>query len=109
MQTKGKEFRSSFDQAFRSADRDECAQTDYELAQRKVELLERKSKVWRTFIGRETVATIIGGMLLLVLAGSLIIAMFIGTEISEIVTNSFLVLLGYFFGQSTARVSQTDR
>jgi hypothetical protein len=31
------------------------------------------------------------------------VAMFVGTEPTEVVTSAFLLILGYFFGQATGR------
>jgi len=39
----------------------------------------------------------------------MIIAMFSGTTVSEIVSNAFLVILGYFFGQAVReRVEKSE-
>ena len=69
----------------------------------KIEIFERRSRVWLTLIERESVATIIGGVLLILLVLAQLIAMFTGTESPEIVSNAFLIILGYFFGQSVSR------
>lgn len=71
----------------------------------KLELLERRSAVWRSFLERESAATIIGAVLLVILAISLIAAMFVGTPVPEIVSSAFLLVLGYFFGQTTHELS----
>jgi hypothetical protein len=63
-------------------------------------LSERKSAMHRKWLERESVASIIGALLLLSLGIALIIAMFTHTIASQIVTSSFLLILGYFFGQS---------
>jgi hypothetical protein len=76
-----------------------------ELAKLQTELFERRSKVWQGFLERESVATIVGAFLLVVMALVLMVAMFYGTKSSEIVNNSFLVILGYFFGQATNRAT----
>jgi hypothetical protein len=34
---------------------------------------------------------------------ALVVAMFVGTTATAVVTNAFLLILGYFFGQSVAR------
>ena len=65
-----------------------------------VELKERKSAIYRSWLERESVASIIGALLLLSLGTALIISMFTHTIAPEIVTSSFLLILGYFFGQA---------
>jgi len=65
-----------------------------------VELKERKSAMYRSWLERESVASIIGALLLLSLGTALIISMFTHTIAPEIVTSSFLLILGYFFGQA---------
>jgi hypothetical protein len=71
-----------------------------------VELKERRSKIYKSLLERETVAGLIGPVLLLLLALSLVVAMFTHTRITDTVANSFLLILGYFFGQSTSREAQ---
>lgn len=66
----------------------------------KLALLERRHKIWLSFLGKESVATIIGALLLLLIAVVQIVLIFAGLQPSETLNNSFLLLLGYFFGQS---------
>jgi len=68
-----------------------------------VEIKERKSAMYRKWLERESVASIIGSLLLLAFGVSLIVTMFTATAPTEIVTSTFLVILGYFFGQATSR------
>lgn len=70
-----------------------------------ITILERRLQAWQSFLQRESVATIVGSLLLFVIAVSLLIAMFKGVATSEIINNSFLVILGYFFGQTVSRSS----
>jgi len=69
-----------------------------------VELFERRSKVWQSFLARESVATTVGGLLLILITIALLIAMFLNVQIPALVNNAFLVILGYFFGQATGKV-----
>ena len=62
-----------------------------------------RSEVWRSFLERESVATIVGAILLVTLTVTLVTAMFIGTAASDVVSSSFLLILGYFFGQTASR------
>jgi hypothetical protein len=70
-----------------------------------IEIRERRSAIYRSFLERESVASVVGAMLLLALAATLIVAMFTHVATSEVITNAFLLILGYFFGQATARSS----
>lgn len=72
------------------------------LEQHRIDGLERKSKIWLSFLQRESAASIIGGMVLLMVTVALIGGMIFGAE-SQILSNGFLVILGYFFGQSSSK------
>jgi hypothetical protein len=71
-----------------------------------VELKERRSAIYRSWIERESIASIVGAILLLGLGIAIVVAMFVGTTVTEVVTGSFLVILGYFFGQTTNKRSE---
>ena len=68
-----------------------------------IELRERRSAIYRSFLERESVASVVGAFLLLALGVTLIIGMFTHVAASEIITSSFLLILGYFFGQASTR------
>lgn len=70
------------------------------------EISERKARTWQSFLRRELIATVVGSLLLLVLAIAQLIAMFYKVQTTEIVNNAFLIILGYFFGQTISRASQ---
>ncbi|HEX6477600.1 MAG TPA: hypothetical protein VF043_02055 [Ktedonobacteraceae bacterium] len=76
--------------------------------QTRAEIDMKKSKVrtemWQSFLVRESVATIVGGFLLITITIILLIAMFFKLATPDTINNSFLVILGYFFGQATNRV-----
>ncbi|NUW02349.1 hypothetical protein [Streptomyces sp. CAI 127] len=76
-------------------------QRERELALLKVQLSERRWKLRSAQLARESVTPMIGATLLVGLAVTLIVAMFAKVEVSALVSNSFLIVLGYFFGQST--------
>lgn len=76
-----------------------------ELSRLRMELFERRSKVWLSFLERESVATIVGAFLLTIITFTHIVAIFTKVPTSDILNNSFLVILGYFFGQSVARAN----
>lgn len=65
-----------------------------------VEVKERTSAMRRAWFERESVASIVGALLLISLGAAVIISMFTHTAASQIVTSSFLLILGYFFGQA---------
>ena len=67
--------------------------------------LERRSKVWQIFLARESVSTIIGGILLLIMTTCLLIAMFSSITATDIIENAFLLILGYFFGSTVTKVT----
>ena len=81
------------------------ASSDIEITRLRLEVFERRSKVWRSFLERESVATLVGGILLLVIGAAILVSMFLRLTISDIVSNTFLLILGYFFGQSTSKSS----
>ncbi|MGX1809698.1 hypothetical protein ACWIGI_28590 [Nocardia sp. NPDC055321] len=68
----------------------------------KVELAERKWAMRRSLLEREPAAVLIGGLLLIVIGGALLVAMFTHTEVPELVASAFLLILGFFFGQSSS-------
>lgn len=94
---------------------DASSQTaDVELERKKMliqtEADERRTqtrlRVYEKFLAKESVASIIGSILLVILAITLIVAMFVRQPESEIIKNAFLVLLGYFFGQTSNKKEQ---
>jgi hypothetical protein len=78
------------------------------LARLEQEIIERKAKTWQSYFRRELMATIVGSLLLIILAVAQLIAMFKNIPTTEIVNNSFLIILGYFFGQTVSRASKDD-
>ncbi|MEG3439505.1 hypothetical protein V0288_20425 [Pannus brasiliensis CCIBt3594] len=79
----------------------EAIKTQTELERLKIELFERRTKVWFSLLERESAATIIGGILLLIILVAHVTAIFSKFSMPEILNNAFLIILGYFFGQST--------
>jgi hypothetical protein len=76
-----------------------------EIAKLSIEQFERKSKVWLSFLARESVATIIGSFLLVIITITLIVAMFLKIPVTEIISSGFLLILGYFFGQTVSKTT----
>lgn len=85
------------------------AQAKMQTEVQKVKILQMRSQVWLSLFERESVATIVGSVLLIIITGCLLLAMFRGTATSEIINNSFLVILGYFFGQTVSRNSSKTK
>ena len=84
-------------------------QRRYSEARLEMERTERRAAVRQQFLARESVATIVGGFLLLVLSTALIVAMFTATAVPTILSNGFFIILGYFFGQTAGRAAaRTD-
>ncbi|MEV6659461.1 hypothetical protein [Nocardia fluminea] len=68
--------------------------------------LEARDANWRRrkeMLQLDFVAVIVGAFLLIGLATVLSFAMFSHTEIPEILSSAFLLILGFFFGQNTSR------
>lgn len=80
-------------------------QSAYSEARLEMERSERRAAIRERFLERESVATIVGGVLLIVLTAALIAAMFTTTAVPEIVSNGFFIILGYFFGQTAGRAA----
>lgn len=68
-----------------------------------IEIRERRWAIYRSFLERESMASVIGAFLLITLAVALVISMFTRTPTPTIISSAFLLILGYFFGQTTAR------
>ncbi len=82
-------------------------QADIQAIQLQADIDERerrtRTELWLARLSRDSIAAIVGGVLLISFAIAVIVAMFTGTEITDVVQNSFLLILGYFFGAAVAR------
>jgi hypothetical protein len=88
------------------AQAEQITKRDVAVATLSAELFERRLHALTGFFTRESMATYVGAFLLIVLTFVQVVAMFLGaTYKSEIISNAFLLLLGYFFGQSVARTA----
>ena len=74
----------------------------------RIELFERRSRVWQKFLERQSVATIIGAVLLVAMFAFIAASASLGTPIPELISNAFLVILGYFFGQAKSEAGSTS-
>jgi hypothetical protein len=68
-----------------------------------VEISERRWAIFRSLIDREPMAAMIGAIVLVALATTLIIGTFTHTAVPDTVTSAFLLVLGYFFGQNVPK------
>jgi hypothetical protein len=91
----------------RKIDEDEKESEKNFLAQEEMKIKSREStsKIWLSFLAKESMASILGGLLLLAILIAQLIAIFQNLKVPDILNNSFLVILGYFFGQSANKKS----
>ncbi len=68
-----------------------------------IEIRERRWAIYHSFVERESMASIVGAILLLALAVVLAVGMFTHTAPPDVIANAFLLVLGYFFGQTTTQ------
>lgn len=73
---------------------------EIEFGKHKVEILEKRTNIFLKFLDKESIASIVGAVLLLLMGISLIIMMFYEINPIQIVQSAFLLILGYFFGHS---------
>ncbi|CAI8913662.1 putative DUF2203 domain-containing protein [Chryseobacterium sp. IT-36CA2] len=76
---------------------------EIEIRRYELELFDKKTEIWLKILAKESIASILGGILLIVLTICLICIMFLKREPIKIVETAFLLILGYFFGQSTSK------
>lgn len=69
---------------------------------RRLAAQEKKINNIKSMFDRELAAVIIGGILLVALTITLVIAMFTHTAVPEIFTSMVLLILGFFFGHTTS-------
>lgn len=70
---------------------------------KRLNIMKQRWEVRKAMLEREPAAVLVGAVLLILLAISLIVAMFIHTDVPEIVASGFLLILGFFFGQNSSR------
>jgi hypothetical protein len=67
----------------------------------KMTIRERVAVVRQSYVRRDVVAGAAGLLLLLIFGVTVVVAMFTHTTVVPIISDSFLLILGYFFGQAT--------
>ena len=84
----------------RSAQRAFALEMEATQLQADIDERERRTRaeIWQTRLSRDSIAAIVGGVLLISFATAVIVAMFTDTSTTDVVQNSFLLILGYFFG-----------
>ena len=85
----------------------EAVTSEQQRARIQIDLLSKRSEIFKSLLERETVAGAVGAALMVLLGIAIIIAMFVHTAISGVVSDSFLLILGYFFGHSSG--DRTDK
>ncbi|MFI0895221.1 hypothetical protein [Streptomyces sp. NPDC020983] len=78
------------------------AGSELDLALHDIEIRERKWRLRKSLLEKEPVAVLVGGLLISVLTIAMVVGMFLHTPAPEILTNAFLLILGFFFGQTTS-------
>ncbi|URC11031.1 hypothetical protein [Flavobacterium sp. B183] len=81
----------------------ETSKKQLEISKTKLDLLEKKSQIWLAILAKESIASIIGALLLVIISICLLVSMFIGIEPSKIIESTFLLILGYFFGHAVTK------
>ena len=76
--------------------------------QMQLTLIQNKKEYLKMFLEKQSMATLVGAILLILITFALIIAVFFKGQTTEILNNALLVLLGYFFGQAVNKPTQTQ-
>ncbi|MEV5835522.1 hypothetical protein [Nocardia sp. NPDC052112] len=69
---------------------------------RSLEVQKRRWDMRKSLLEREPAAVLIGAVLLFVITIALIYAMASHTAVPDILASAFLLILGFFFGQTTS-------
>ena len=69
------------------------------------ELTETRDKTSKYFQGRESITTLIMGILLILITSLFVIAPFTSIQVPDILSSTFLIILGFFFGQTIGRLT----
>ncbi|WP_405328031.1 hypothetical protein [Leeuwenhoekiella sp. LLG6367-2.1] len=87
----------------KEAERINSMKEELEISKGKLDLLDKKSQIWLKILAKESIASIIGGLILFIMSICILVAMFLKLDTSKIVESAFLLILGYFFGQSVSK------
>src|SRR5262249_54586175 len=75
-------------------------QAALDAAMRSLAVKERTWLMRKSLLEREPVAVVVGSVLLVLVTLALVVGMFAKVAAPEILANAFLLILGFFFGQS---------
>ncbi len=68
-----------------------------------MQFMEKKYQIFQRFLERESAATIIGMVLVILITLALFVSLAISRDALQVLSNGFLVILGYFFGTSSTK------
>ena len=69
------------------------------------ELTERRDKKSKYFQSRESITTLMMGILLILITSLIAISSFVNIQVPDILNGTFLIILGFFFGQTIGRLA----
>ena len=69
------------------------------------ELPERRDKKSKYFQSRESITTLMMGILLILITSLIAISSFVDIQVPDILNGTFLIILGFFFGQTIGRLA----
>jgi hypothetical protein len=69
------------------------------------ELTQRRDKTSKYFQSRESITTLMMGILLILITFLIGIAPFVNIQVPDILNSTFLIILGFFFGQTMGRLA----
>ena len=69
------------------------------------ELTERRDKTSNHFQSRDSMTTLMMGILLILITSIIAIAPFVNIQVPDILNGTFLIILGFFFGQTIGRLA----
>lgn len=75
-------------------------QEEIELGKHRAEMFAKRTDTFLKFLNRESIASIVGSLLLFIMGICLLVMMFLQKEPIKIIESAFLLILGYFFGHS---------
>lgn len=70
-----------------------------------MEVSSNQARIVRSFLEKESVASVVGSILLFLITLTLVVAMFLNIQTTDVISNAFLIILGYFFGQTVSKAT----
>lgn len=90
----------------------ELKESQFERIKLQRELFESRARIIRSFLERESVATIVGSLIIIMFGFLEIVAVFLKISVPSELHNILVLVLGYFFGQYSTRgetLKQSDK